>query len=88
MRRPRGVGITAWSPPQGVAGCNKEDLYGMLVQKCVHVGMQVLCASVLVPAGKVYLIELGSLCKCLYTYAHMWCVTRPCEAGLKRHKTV
>jgi hypothetical protein len=22
-RRPRGVGITAWSPPRGVAGCNK-----------------------------------------------------------------
>ncbi len=25
IRRPRGAGITAWSPPREVAGCNKSD---------------------------------------------------------------
>jgi hypothetical protein len=31
-RRPRGVGITAWSPPRGVAGCNKYHTDGRLLR--------------------------------------------------------
>jgi hypothetical protein len=38
-RRPRGVGMTAWSPRRGVAGCNKVLLMDIIiaVKQCFYI---------------------------------------------------